>query len=104
MQTSHRLQNFLSNSLEDAKKINAHITLSQERKSPVMIDVGNLTDFTINDPLSVNLTTKAHRDMNMTSNLMSHRVSTDGRKLVDFGAGIPKIPMPNLGSDYKKKN
>jgi len=62
-----------------------------------MIDVGNLTDFITNDPLSVNLTTKAHRDMNMTSNLMSHRVSTDGRKLVDFGAGIPKIAMPNLG-------
>ena len=62
-----------------------------------MIDVGNLTDFITNDPLSVKLTTKSHRDMNMTSNLKSHRVSNERKKLVDFGTGIPKIQMPNMG-------
>ena len=47
--------------------------------------------------------------MNATANLNTHRISTDGKKLIDFGGGVPKIAMPNMtisnmGPNYNHRN
>ena len=74
----------MSNSLEAIRKADK---TPKRKKTPIELTV---------DVPSLPKSTKASRKMTLNS----HRVSSDGRKLVDLGTGVPKIPMPNMGPTF----